>query len=72
MKTLTRRRRTNVGAFTPGQRGHLRLHIDVDRDPVDHEGDYRFVGLVNGHLAFAPATPDPVVYLTEREVVSFQ
>lgn len=74
MSIVTRRRRTpKPGALKPGARGYLCLRANTeDHGLIEHEGDYRYVGVVDGHHAFAPATDEPVVYLTEREVVSFR
>lgn len=72
MSISTRRRRASTEALQPGARGYLILRAELGETTVEHQGDYRYVGVVDGHHAFAPATDDPIVYLTEREVVSFQ
>ena len=58
-------------AYEHGARGWLDLILDHEGERVAHAGLYRYVGVVDGHHAFAPATSEPVVYLTDREIVRF-
>lgn len=60
-----------------GEQGWLAAHFDlarlgVGRGREQHAGVYRYVGVVAGHYAFAPATADPVLYLQANELVSFR
>ena len=46
--------------------------LGCGRGREDHAGLYRYVGVVAGHYAFAPATSEPVVYLEPDELVAFR
>lgn len=59
-----------------GAQGWLTMSLDRKRlgtgkGRAEAAGLYRYIGVVNGHLAFAPATADPPVYLERDELVHF-
>ena len=65
-------RRATTIEYEHGAKGWLDVQAVIDGTRYDHAGLYRYVGIVDGHLAFAPATAEPVIYLTASEVVSFR
>lgn len=55
------------------ERGWLTLRAERDgHGLIEHEGDYRYIGVVDGLHAFAPAVDGQgAVYLQDDEIVEF-
>ncbi len=55
------------------ERGWLTLRAERDgHGLIQHEGDYRYIGLIDGLHAFAPAVDEQgAVYLQDSEIVEF-
>ena len=64
---------TITDSYTRNERGWLTVRAERQGHPlIEHEGDYRYVGQVDGLHAFAPAVDEqPVIYLQDDEIAAF-